>query len=78
MCGCYCDSLWDAWPPPSDDVMLGGAATLSSTYSGSSVSPGTFGVGGLGRHRGVLNIWQMPGSFSLTEAFSLPVIFKVD
>ena len=78
MCNCYCDSLWDAWPAPSDSVMAGGTATLTSMSTSNSGNSGGFGNQIPNRQRGVLNIWQMPGSFSLTEAFSLPVVFKLD
>ncbi|MCB0843009.1 MAG: hypothetical protein KDE26_07080 [Bacteroidetes bacterium] len=79
LCACYCDSIWDAWPKtPSDSLMTGGKATLSHSSSGGGGSPGIFGTDGPGRFRGRLNIWQMPGSFSLTEAFTLPVTFTVD
>ena len=79
MCGCYCDSIWDAWPAPSDSLMAGGIGTID--YLASSVqnnNPGPFSPGPINRHKGRLNIWQMPGSFSLTEAFTLPVAFTID
>lgn len=76
LCYCYCDSIWDAWPPsPSDSVMTGGKATLSYASSSGSGGAGIFGNDGPYRLRGRLNIWQMPGSFPLTEAFTLPVVF---
>ena len=76
LCACYCDSIWDAWPKtPSDSIMTGGAATLSSFSSSSGgTGSGLWGSGGPGQFGGRLNIWQMPGSFSLTEAFTLPVV----
>lgn len=83
MCSCYCDSIWDAWPTPSDSLMAGGTATI--TYMSSSGGPplGTGGDIGFGtnipeRQRGILNIWQMPGSFLRPDPFSLPVVFKLD
>ena len=80
MCQCYCDSIWDAWPKtPSDSIMTGGAATLSHfSSSGGNNSPGPLSTDGPGRFRGRLNIWQMPGSFSLSDAFMLPVTFTIE
>ncbi|MEM7371343.1 MAG: hypothetical protein AAF587_22195 [Bacteroidota bacterium] len=76
MCSCYCDSIWDAWPTtPSDSLMVGGTATLSHYSSKSGSSSGLFSTDGPNKWSGRLNIWQMPGSFSLTEAFTLPVTF---
>jgi hypothetical protein len=80
MCQCYCDSIWDAWPKtPSDSIMAGGTATMSYFASSSgNNSPGPWATGGPNMGNGRLNIWQMPGSFSLTEAFTLPVTFTID
>lgn len=79
MCSCYCDSIWDAWPKtPSDSVMQGGAATLSHYSSKSGSNTGLFSTDSPNKWGGRLNIWQMPGSFSLTEAFTLPVTFTRD
>jgi len=78
MCSCYCDSIWDAWPKtPSDSIMTGGTATLTH-FARSSGNSGAWGVGAPNIGNGRLNIWQMPGSFSLTEAFTLPVDFSID
>lgn len=75
MCNCYCDSIWDAWPVEVGGL-TGGAATVD--YISSSSGGGGLGSGLPQRQRGRLNIWQMPGSFSLTEAFQLPVILRFD
>lgn len=77
MCGCYCDSIWDAWPSEIAGGTPPGTATLSYS-SGSGNSPGAFGAGGPGRQRGRLNIWQMPGSFLRDDPFTLPVVLKLD
>lgn len=78
MCGCYCDSLWDAWPTEANGTMTGGGATID--YISSNSSAGSLGIGaGVPRpQRGRLNIWQMPGSFLRTEPFSLPVMLRFD
>lgn len=78
MCNCYCDSIWDAWPAPSDSIMTGGTATLTHMSTSSGNASGSFGLPTSNRQRGMLNIWQMPGSFIRTDPFSLPAMFILD
>ena len=79
LCACYCDSIWDAWPAPSDSVMTGGAATLTLMSTGDSGGGGgIFNIPSPNRQYGRLNIWQMPGSFIRTKPFTLPFTFKLD
>ena len=78
MCGCYCDSLWDAWPPPKDSLLTGGIGVL--TYPSTASSGGDGGLfkssSSGGRQRGRLGVLQMPGSFLRQDPFPLQITYK--
>lgn len=79
MCACNCDSLWDAWPRPTDEpdsLLSGGKATITYSSSSGSATSGLFGSSSPNRQRGRINIIQMPNSFIREKPFSLPIIFK--
>ena len=80
MCNCYCDSLWDAWPPPRDDsdsLLTGGIGVISypSTQSSGGGS-GIYDSSSGGRQRARLNVIQMPGSFRRQEPFPLQMTYR--
>ncbi|MEM6801064.1 MAG: hypothetical protein AAF696_06645 [Bacteroidota bacterium] len=82
MCNCYCDSLWDAWPPPREDtdsLLRGGIGVLSypSTQSSGGGS-GIFDSSNGGRQRARLNVIRMPGSFRRQEPFPLQMTYRAN
>ena len=72
MCGCYCDSLWDAWP-------AGGVAEIPGTgtfhyLSGDNGEPPPTGV----PRNGVLGIQALAGGTERDTEFNLSTRFIVE
>lgn len=74
MCACYCDSLWDAWPAPSDSLFIPGTATLYYMTSGEGGPnlpiPGII-------QNGVLGIQSVEGGINRNTEFNVSLKFMV-
>jgi hypothetical protein len=74
LCYCYCDSIWDAWPPPSDSFNIPGTATLYYMTSGNDGPNASFpGI----PQNGVLGIKSVEGGIDRDTEFNVSLKFIV-
>jgi len=76
MCGCYCDSIWDAWPSEVGNG-IEGTATLGFASSSGGGPGGDILQAGRRRLQATLGIQQVEGGIIREEEFVVPATIQL-